>query len=133
MANVIGLHHIGVVVSDIERSVSFYTGLLQFTVSRRVDMENGTRLAFLSAGDCTLELIQRQDGDVPAEAGQVDHVCLAVDGIDALYEAVKAGGAKMLTPQVNTLSGGLAGIRNCFFEGPDGEKIELFDLTNADS
>ncbi|GHU70118.1 lactoylglutathione lyase [Clostridia bacterium] len=122
-----GLAHIGVIVSDIERSVSFYKDLLSFTVDQRVELDGGTRLAFLHAGTCILELIEHPDHQVPNASGPIAHVCLDVNGIDELVDSLRAKGVEFAADKVSTLSGGLAGKRNIFFEGPDGEKLEFFE------
>ncbi|MDR1599980.1 MAG: VOC family protein [Oscillospiraceae bacterium] len=122
-----GLSHIGVIVSDMDRSIAFYQDALGFTLDKRETLDGGTRLAFLSAGTCIIELIQRAGGNVPAAPGPVDHICLDVEGIDDLVERLRAKGVVFLSDKVNTLSGGLAGFRNIFLTGPDGERLEFFE------
>ncbi|MDR0396152.1 MAG: VOC family protein [Oscillospiraceae bacterium] len=122
-----GLSHIGVIVSDIERSAAFYQDMLGFAAFRRETLDNGTRLAFLRAGGCIVELIQRADGKVPSEAGPVDHICMDVTGIDAFVESLRAKNVRFLSDKVSDLTGELAGFRNIFLAGPDGEKLEFFE------
>ena len=56
-----GLAHIGIFTQDIDKSQAFYQDVLDFTLTNEEAMENGTRLAFLEAGTCIIELIQPGD------------------------------------------------------------------------
>jgi len=117
-----GLAHIGVFVNDIEKSIDFYKRL-GFTLDKE---ENpGIRLAFLSAGSCLIELVERV-GDPAREAGVVDHVAVVVDDIIAAIENAKAKGIEIDDSQIKELSI-LGGVKNVFFEGPDGERLEFFE------
>ena len=86
MAHLTGLAHIGVCVSNMDRSVGFYQDTLGLALEKRFTMDNGTELAFLRVGGCTLELICRPNGSVPAAPGQVDHICFDVCEIAPLVE-----------------------------------------------
>jgi lactoylglutathione lyase len=122
-----GLSHIGIIVSDIERSIAFYRDNLFFTVDKRVEMDNGMKLAFISAGTCLVELVQKADKTTTNIPGTVDHVCVDVTGIDQLVEDLRAKGVIFMADKVSDLSGGLSGYRNIFLTGPDGEKLEFFE------
>ena len=117
-----GLAHIGIFVKDIERSMDFYKRL-GFTLDK--EEQPSIRLAFLSAGNCLIELVEQKD--LPARAaGTVDHVAMAVDNIDAAIENAKAKGIEIDASKVNSMPI-LGGIRNVFFDGPDGERLEFFE------
>ena len=62
--------------------------------------------------------------------GQIDHVALEVQHIDEIVETLKAKGVTLLSDQVSDMPGLLDGVRNIFFLGPDGERLELFDYVN---
>ena len=53
----IGLAHIGIHISDAEVSKDFYLNKLNFTLKAEEDLPNGTKLIFVDAGSCQLELI----------------------------------------------------------------------------
>ncbi|MDR2657464.1 MAG: VOC family protein [Oscillospiraceae bacterium] len=122
-----GLSHIGVIVSDIEASIVFYRDRLGFIVDQREELDRGTKLAFIHAGTCIIELIERPDRKTPEAPGPVDHICLDVSGIDELVGSLRAKGVTFMSDKVSALSGGLAGKRNIFLTGPDGEKLEFFE------
>lgn len=121
-----GLAHIGIFVRDIEISKDFYKRL-GFTLDKE---ENpGVRLAFLSAGSCLIELIEQKD--IPGRAaGQVDHVAMVVDDIDAAIDCAIAQGIEIDLANVKSVDI-LGGIKNVFFEGPDGERLEFFEYLAA--
>ena len=120
--NITGLAHIGIFVKDIDKSIDFYKRL-GFTLDK--EAETTIRLAFLSAGSCLLELVEKND--IPARsAGVVDHIAVVVDDINAAIANAKANGIDIDASAVNSLPI-LGGIKNVFFEGPDGERLEFFE------
>ena len=117
-----GLAHIGVFVKDIEKSKDFYKRL-GFTLDK--EEETTVKLAFLSAGTCLIELVEKSDIP-PRAAGSIDHVAVVVDDITAAIENVKAQGIAIDASTIATMPI-LGGIKNVFFEGPDGERLEFFE------
>jgi len=85
------IDHVGVAVRDIGDSLSFYVDVLGLTVSVDVKLADGSaRLAYLEAGDTTLQLVQPLRpgplADFLADHGEgLHHVCFAVkDIVDCL-------------------------------------------------
>jgi len=117
-----GLAHIGIFVKDIDKSIDFYKRL-GFTLD--TEEAPSIRLAFLSAGNCLIELVEKKD-EPTRSAGVIDHVAVVVDDIDAAIANANANGIKIDASQVNTMTI-LGGIKNVFFEGPDGERLEFFE------
>ena len=117
-----GLAHIGVFVKDMEKSIDYYKRL-GFTLDK--EEKPSVRLAFLSAGSCLIELIEQTDAP-KRPAGVVDHIAMAVDNIEAAIENAKAQGIDIDASKINSVSI-LGGIKNVFFEGPDGERLEFFE------
>lgn len=116
-----GLAHIGVFVKDMDKSIDFYKRL-GFTLDKEEQL--GIKLAFLSAGSCLIELVEKTD-IAPREAGVVDHIAVVVDNIEAAIENAKAQGIVIDAP-VNEVPI-LGGVKNVFFDGPDGERLEFFE------
>ena len=121
-----GLAHIGIHVKDMERSVHFYRDILGFTVTDEANP--GSRLVFCEKGNCYLELIQPKEHEdrVP---GQIDHIAIEVKGIEELRDYLEAQGVKV-PEKVGWMPGLLGGVKNFFFEGPDGERLEPFEYTS---
>ena len=119
---VTGLAHIGIFVKDIEKSMDYYKRL-GFTVDKEEQLH--IRLAFISAGNCLIELVEQKDLP-PRPAGVVDHVAMVVDDIDAAIANAKANGINIDESTVGTVPI-LGGVKNVFFDGPDGERLEFFE------
>ena len=116
-----GLAHIGIFVKDIDKSVDFYKRL-GFTLDNEENV--GIKLAFLSAGTCLVELIEQKEGDA-RPAGVVDHIAVEVDDIIAAIENANKNGIK-IDAEVKSVEI-LGGVKNVFFDGPDGERLEFFE------
>jgi catechol 2,3-dioxygenase-like lactoylglutathione lyase family enzyme len=116
------LDHVGVHVTDMERSVRFYRDVLGLRESVRFRMADET-LTFLAAAGGWLELIQ--DGMPRRPTGVVDHVALRVDDVASMLARMRAHGVQVLdeeaieVPEINA--------RIAFCTGPDGERIELIE------
>jgi catechol 2,3-dioxygenase-like lactoylglutathione lyase family enzyme len=141
-----GVHHAGVTVSDLDRSLAFYRdvlGLEVFVVAERRDATIGSivgypgaaiRLAFCGVpGDSArVELLEylepRGDGaDGETYRPASGHVCFRVDEIDALFERiVDAGYAPRSAAPVTIAEGPNAGARAFYVRDPDGYTVELF-------
>jgi len=118
---ILGLAHIGIFVKDIDKSIDFYKRL-GFTLDN--EEKPSIRLAFMSAGSCLIELVEKSD--IPTRsAGVVDHIAVTVDDIEAAIANARAQGIQ-IDAAVNTMNI-LGGIKNVFFEGPDGERLEFFE------
>jgi lactoylglutathione lyase len=119
-----GLAHIGVIVKDIDASIKFYSDALGFELTARQSMETA-QLAFLNAGSCRIELVQTA-AYAPRSAGVVDHIAIEVEDIETLVCKLIEKGIVFLS-DINTTNELLGGIKNVFFTGPDGERLEFFE------
>jgi len=123
--NVKGLSHIGIMVKDLDASVDFYKRLGFVLDNEESIPARNVRLAFMSAGTCLIELVERADYE-PRPAGVVDHIALEVDDIDAAVASANEKGISINAAEINAANI-LGGIRNVFFVGPDGERLEFFE------
>ena len=121
----LGLAHIGIMVDDVDASQDFYMNTLGFELQTVQEM-GPTKLVFLQAGTCQIELVSKREPGHRA-AGPVDHICIEVEDIGPLMERLKAKGVKFETETYNDAKNLLGGVRNVFFRGPDDERIEFFD------
>jgi lactoylglutathione lyase len=113
------VHHIGIMVSDLERSIAWYQRVLGLKLADRRNLGQ-TQLAFLEAENTQIELIQ--DGGAYPGEGVVNHVAFVVDDIEAAVGRLRAAGAEPGDGQVRLIWGG---GKVFFCEGPDGEVLEL--------
>ena len=126
MGKVTGLAHIGIMVKDLEVSRKFYVEKLGFEEECRNDL-GGTVICFLNNGTCLLELVCRENYQAPTDPrAHIDHVCMEVEGIDSLVASLKEQGVEFES-DVNYSSVNHGGVKNIFFHGPDGERIEFFE------
>src|SRR5690606_8727783 len=119
------LEHIGIRTDDMDRSIQFYTEVLGMKLVERVPLDETTELAFLSfpgQEDVQVELIARSIEGMAVE-GLVNHLALTVEDIDAVINKLKQHGVVISDEWPKTI---LDGRKIAFFNGPSGEKLELF-------
>ncbi len=148
MAEASRLHHTGLTVADLDRSLAFYRDLLGFEVVLEQEKEGGylgaivgrpdahVRMAHvqLPGSDHRLELFQylRPPGSEPSERLEPwrigpTHVCLIVDDLPSLHERLLAAGIdSFLSPPVEVDTGANAGGKALYLRDPDGALLELF-------
>ena len=150
-ARAVGIHHIGVPVRSMERSLAWYrdvfglepTAVIQSegeAPSRAVQLENAViTAAFLEVGNTILELLEYQNPigeDFRTAAGyrmrNCDvgsiHIALQVDDIEEAHAALVARGAVFSAPPAAIPDGELAGLQFAYFRDADGIQFELIQL-----
>ena len=113
-----GLHHAGFLVSDIERSVVFYEGILGLRPLPRPDF--GFPGRWYDLGDQQLHLMQSEI--IPGQTNQPNfdrHVALSVSDIEGAAEELERAGIFVAR------GSGRAGRPQLFIRDPDGNMIEL--------
>ncbi|WP_168121037.1 VOC family protein [Paenibacillus sp. HB172176] len=124
------IEHLGIMVTELERSIAFYTEVLGMEHTYTLPHTNGViKLAFLSFPGSTeteIELIENYNGNLPAE-GKVHHAAFTVDDIEAEFERIQSLGVPLRDTEITTLPNG---ARYFFLYGPDGELLELFQPGN---
>ena len=133
------MHHVGVVVSDLEESVSFYCETLglsvaeEFTLSgdgiaTAIDAEGVTgNFVHLNAGDALVELIEYDPAGDDSRGNAVNrlgakHVGFTVDDVNKFYEELPAEATPVSDPQPIE-----SGASILFFEDPDGNFVEVVE------
>lgn len=121
------IDHVGIMVTDIEKSIEFYTKIVGFKLIDKIDHTNGViKLAFLGFGEngeTELELIEGYNDSLPTE-GKVHHLAVTVDNVEKEFERIKSlETVKLIDEEITTLPNG---FRYFFFHGPEGEWIEFF-------
>jgi lactoylglutathione lyase len=121
------LIYVGIRVTNLQRSIDFYTKVLGMNVKGRgkVDQTNGETVGLESEKDGFLLELNYYEKDSPfntkyAVGEGLDHIAFKVDNLEkALEEAKNAGHRTILEMKAD-------GSRWAYIEDPDGIWIELF-------
>jgi lactoylglutathione lyase len=119
---VLALHHAGIYVANLERSIAFYHDVFGLEVAERLTL-GAERIAFLGVGSARLELIEAAGGQRPT--GVVDHVALEVENLDGLARRLRQRGVTLVDQAPIAVPELHARILFCL--GPDAERIELVE------
>ena len=121
-----GYHHVGLFVTDAQRSLEFYTklgGRETFSFPMPDNSEKTIYLVDLG-NNAVIEIIPRGI-ESPEENARWAHIALACDDVQAAFDlAVELGATVRSEPREVMLGDRLCA--NAFIYGPDGEVIEFF-------
>lgn len=129
-----GVDHLDLVVTDLERSLEFYNGLLGrlgFTRNTEIEGERGERVVYIGGTGGTSVSLREAQSDAhstPYEryAVGIHHLCFAASSRDVVDER-----AAWLREQGAEIEGGpreyeyTPGYYAVFFLDPDGIKLEI--------
>ena len=120
MFNVIGMDHIVLVVSDVERSLDWYMGELGLE-GDRVEQWRAGELLFPSVRvdeSTIIDLLVGERGET-----NVDHLCLVIEPTD--LAAVAASGRFDVVDGPDTRYGARGDGTSLYVRDPDGNVVEL--------
>lgn len=122
-----GFHHVSMKVTDLDKTIRFYTEGLGF-VERFSWGQHPRKTVLLDTGDGNYFEVSQGDPHQEHGDGVFRHLALRVDDCEAAIESARAAGAEVTveTKDVTLSSEPPLHLRIAFFEGPDGELIELF-------
>lgn len=114
-------------VTDLEKSISFYTELLNMRLLRRKDFPEGKfTLAFLGYGEesdhTVLELTHNWDVSSYEMGNAYGHIAIEVDDVYVACDQIKSRGGQIIR-EPGPMKHGTTIL--AFVEDPDGYKIEL--------
>ena len=151
--SITGVHHTGIIVKNLGKSIYFYHDLLGLEFQNEPspwfsgpELEQGTGVAggtlrqvCLTAGDAVVELIEYgnrpADNDTPIQQNYLGamHVALRVDDAVATKAALEAKGVDFLS-DVNVVDEGvLSGWRWVYLHDPDGIVVEMVEVAYFDA
>lgn len=123
------IHHVGIVVIDLDVSLHFYRDILDLEVSGRFyDKIEESEIVFLNVGEEVIELISPKNIKVNLiyrkwerrDVGGVEHIALTVDDLDKMHEKLLKRGIKcLMKPTI------YQNIRYAYYQAPDGVILEL--------
>jgi lactoylglutathione lyase len=119
--------YVGIRVTDLQRSIDFYTGVLGMQVTGRgkIEQTKGETVGLQNEKDGFILELNHYEKGSPYNTRYVtgeglDHLAFKIDDLDkALEEARKAGHRTILEMKAD-------GSRWAYIEDPDGIWIELF-------
>ena len=129
------IHHIAIVVRDLDAALEFYRDALGLEVTERREVpDEGVEIAFLPTGEAEIELLRplSDEGGVARfleKRGEgLHHVCLAVEDVGAAMERLQAAGARLLSEEPRI---GTHGTRYVFVHprSAHGVLLELYEGT----
>ena len=138
-----GLHHFGVTVSDLDRSLRFYRDLLDLSVRERVTDVAADEVPGIPGGRANIADVELPDGRLielveytaawgrPLEPRTNNpgacHLAVAVDDIDASWTRLVEAGVTVRSEPVTLTDAGphWTGTRVVYAVDPDGVTVEL--------
>ncbi len=145
------LHHLGLTVADIERSIEFYRDLLGMELIRRrpsvtadyVAKQTGYNAVELNVASFrphsnsrqSLEVVQYmtnsgEPSDQATNRPGNSHLCLLVDNLRGCYDDLLAKGVCFKSEPVEITAGPNKGGLVVYLYDPDGYTLELFQPNN---
>jgi methylmalonyl-CoA/ethylmalonyl-CoA epimerase len=108
------IHHIGIAVHDLDKSLEFYRDTLGLHVHAMDTVEDqGVRAALLTVGESEIELLEPTNPEANmakflARRGEgLHHICFQTADVDGELETVKANGVELIDQASRV---GLAGM-----------------------
>jgi methylmalonyl-CoA/ethylmalonyl-CoA epimerase len=135
MPNIKSIHHVAVVVDDMEKSLSFWRDALGIALHevRDVPAEN-SQVAFLPLAGSELELVMPTTdksgvAKYLAKRGPgMHHICLEVDALAGMLTQLKAKGVRLITDEPRIAEDG----RQYAFVHPESTGGVLVELYQAE-
>jgi len=113
------LHHVSLLVSDTQKALEFYHGILDLPLAERPDM--GFAGAWLQVGGQQIHLLELENPDPttgrPAHGGRDRHFAMTADSIDAIREHLDNAGIPYSLSK--------SGRKALFCRDPDGNAVEI--------
>ncbi|MBL4865038.1 MAG: lactoylglutathione lyase [Pseudomonadales bacterium] len=125
------LLHTMIRVTDLQRSIDFYSSLLGMTLYRKIDFSSGRfTLAFLGYGDeketTAIELTHNWDTESYEMGNAFGHLAVSVDDVYKACEDIKAKGGEVVR-EAGPMQHGSTVL--AFVKDPDGYMIELLSMS----
>jgi methylmalonyl-CoA/ethylmalonyl-CoA epimerase len=108
------IHHVGVVVPNLEQAMSFWRDLLGLRLTKSQTVQDqGVKAALLQVGESEIELLEPLSPDngvgkfLAKRGGGLHHVCFETEDVERELDAAKAKGIQLIDQKPRA---GLAGM-----------------------
>ena len=135
MTGIIKIHHVAMVVKNIDQSLAFWKDALGIPLEGLKDVpKEAAKIAFLSVGEGKIELVQpvgKESGltrYLEKKGEGMHHICIQVDDILAMMEKLKNKGIRLINESPVLGDGG----RKYAFIHPEstgGVLVELYEMS----
>ena len=128
-----GFEHIGMAVSDLDKSIAFYVDLLGMSLILRKDIPRGPgEVAFVDTGHgggqleliCPSPAVAKPAPQLPDTRAGIRHLTFAFENIDAMWDKLMAAGVEPVEKPRDAFNKEML-ARVAFVLDPDGIIIEL--------
>lgn len=140
-----GMHHVGISVASLERSIAFYTELLGMEVAAQPFPLNGPdleqimalpdlqgRMCVVRKDSLLIELFEfaqpkplAKDVNYPVSNYGISHFGIEVDNVDNAYQRLLAAGVQFHSPVMSFQRG----VKATYGRDPDGNVFELLEMS----
>ena len=128
--------HVGVIVTDFERSMKFYRDILDFKEFWRGTRVGGSELSWVNMkvpdGEDYLELMLYKDAPEPTRRGSAHHLCLESPDMASSVAALEAKPYRKQYTQPIEIRTGVNRRRQVNIFDPDGTRTELMEPFTVD-
>ncbi|MGB9639487.1 MAG: methylmalonyl-CoA epimerase [Anaerolineales bacterium] len=133
MSQVKRVHHIALVVEDLEKTLTFWRDVMGIELSQIQDMpQEEAQIAFLPLQNSEIELVLPKNDDsglgkyLAKRGPGIHHICFEVDDLDAIIARLKEKQIRLINEQPRTNQSG----RRYIFIHPEstfGVLVELYE------
>jgi lactoylglutathione lyase len=119
------MEHVGIMVNDMDESLAFYQNILGLELRNREWLNDSIELAFLFFPEQPSVEVELVYGGPVENEGIVNHLAFTVENIEAELVRFKEAGVKLVDEEPQSILNGT--VKIAFFQGPNGEKLELVE------
>jgi methylmalonyl-CoA/ethylmalonyl-CoA epimerase len=134
MFSILKIHHVAIVVDNLEDPLSFWRDALKLELEHIEDVSGQESLvAFLPVGGSEIELVEPTSSDsgvakyLAKRGPGMHHICMQVDDLDACLNHLKKNDVRLINEEPVT---GAGGSRVAFVhpEATHGVLVELYEV-----